>query len=137
MNKQVRVGVAVVIKRDSQILLGERIGAHGAHTWATPGGHLEFGESIEECAQREVFEETGLQVSAVSKLGFTNDVFEQEDKHYITLFVVAECEVGEAKIMEPNKCKQWKWFALDSLPKPLFLPMTNVLAENPELKTKF
>lgn len=76
-------------------------------------------------------------MSAVSKLGFTNDVFEQEDKHYITLFVVAECEVGEAKIMEPNKCKQWKWFALDSLPKPLFLPMTNVLAENPELKTKF
>ncbi|NOI80130.1 NUDIX domain-containing protein [Vibrio tubiashii] len=137
MKKEVRVGVAVVIKRDSQILLGERIGAHGAHTWATPGGHLEFGESIEECAEREVLEETGLQVNSVSKLGFTNDVFEQEDKHYITLFVIAECAAGEAQIMEPNKCKQWKWFALDSLPEPLFLPMTNLLAENPNLTAKY
>ncbi|KLN66576.1 MULTISPECIES: nucleotide triphosphate diphosphatase NUDT15 [Vibrio] len=136
MSQEVRVGVAAIIKRDNRILLGERIGAHGANTWATPGGHLEFGESIAECVQREVLEETGLQISATTKLGFTNDVFEQEGKHYITLFVVAENAIGDAKVMEPNKCKQWKWFAVDSLPEPLFLPMKNFLAENPSLTTK-
>ena len=52
MNKQVRVGVGVVIMRNGKILLGERIGSHGANTWATPGGHLEVGESIEACAAR-------------------------------------------------------------------------------------
>ena len=128
MSQEVRVGVAAIIKRDNRILLGERIGAHGANTWATPGVHLEFGESIAECVQREVLEETGLQISATKKLGFTNDVFEQEGKHYITLFVVAENAIGDAKVMEPNKCKQWKWFAVDSLPEPLFLPMKNFLA---------
>ena len=35
MSEHVRVGVAVVIIRDGKILLGERIGSHGANTWAT------------------------------------------------------------------------------------------------------
>ncbi len=134
MSKEVRVGVGVIIFRNNRILLGERIGAHGAHTWATPGGHLEMGESIEDCAIRETLEETGLVVNTIQKLGFTNDIFEAEEKHYITLFVIANCEDGEAEIREPNKCLQWRWCALDDLPKPLFLPLTNLLQENPKLK---
>mgnify|MGYP000485579306 FL=1 len=84
MSNDVRVGVAVIIMRQNTILLGERIGAHGANTWATPGGHLEFGESVEQCAIREVFEETGLNISQITKLDFTNDIFSAEKKHYIT-----------------------------------------------------
>nr|CDQ34781.1 bifunctional nicotinamide mononucleotide adenylyltransferase/ADP-ribose pyrophosphatase [Virgibacillus halodenitrificans] len=129
MKKQVQVGVAAVILREGRVLLGERIGSHGAHTWATPGGHLELCESIEECAQRETFEETGLVVDAFKKLSFTNDVFEQEGKHYVTLFVVACCSNGKPQIIEPDKCKQWKWFELDKLPEPLFLPLANLLKE--------
>jgi 8-oxo-dGTP diphosphatase len=108
-------------------LLGERIGSHGSHTWATPGGHLELGESIEQCAKREVLEETGLVVESFTKLGFTNDIFEQEGKHYVTLFVLAECTQGAPQVTEPNKCLQWKWRSLDDLPQPLFLPLENFL----------
>lgn len=129
MQQAVRVGVAAIIVRDGRILLGERIGSHGAHTWATPGGHLEFGESIEACAARETLEETGLVVSSFKKLGFTNDVFEQDNKHYITLFVVGTSDEGEPQVMEPNKCKQWQWCALDDLPAPLFLSLNNLLKE--------
>lgn len=127
MSQEVRVGVAAVILREGRVLLGERIGSHGAYTWATPGGHLEWGESIEECAKRETLEETGLVVSGFEKLSFTNDIFEKENKHYITLFVVASDVSGEPQVTEPDKCKQWKWFKLDELPKPLFLPLTNLL----------
>ncbi|NRB70207.1 MAG: NUDIX domain-containing protein [Vibrio sp.] len=130
MNKEVRVGVAAVILREGRVLLGERIGSHGAHTWATPGGHLELGESIEECAKRETLEETGLSVDSFTKLGFTNDIFEKEGKHYVTLFVVASCSSGEPEVMEPDKCKQWQWFELDQLPEPLFLPLTNLMKES-------
>ena len=129
MNNQVRVGVAAVIFREGRILLGERSGSHGANTWATPGGHLELGESIEECAQRETLEETGLEVGAVKKLGFTNDIFEKEGKHYVTLYVVATSSSGEPHVMEPHQCKQWQWFDLDELPEPLFLPLVNLLKE--------
>lgn len=134
MNKEVRVGVGVLIFRNNRILLGERIGAHGANTWATPGGHLEMGESIEECARREVFEETGLAVESITKLSFTNDIFKEEGKHYVTLFVVAACHSGEAEVKEMEKCKQWQWYDLSDLPEPLFLPLTNLLKENPHFE---
>jgi len=129
MNKEVRVGVAAVIVREGAVLLGERIGSHGSHTWATPGGHLELGESVEECAERETYEETGLVVSDFKKLCFTNDIFDKENKHYVTLFVVANSLSGEPKITEPDKCTQWKWFKPDELPEPLFLPLKNLLKD--------
>ncbi|MFQ0976260.1 nucleotide triphosphate diphosphatase NUDT15 [Vibrio campbellii] len=134
MNKQVRVGVATIILRDGAILLGERIGSHGANTWATPGGHLELGESIEDCAKREVLEETGLIVDSIEKFTFTNDIFEKEGKHYVTLFVVASSASGEPQVTEPDKCKQWKWCRLDDLPEPLFLPLINLLKEDNTLE---
>lgn len=134
MNKEVRVGVGVIIWRNNRILLGQRIGSHGAETWATPGGHLEVGESIEECAQREVLEETGLVVNSFTKLGFTNDIFEEEKKHYVTLFVAASSDAGEPQVTEPDKCRQWKWCKLDELPEPLFLPIINLLQEDPKLE---
>ncbi|WP_045382335.1 nucleotide triphosphate diphosphatase NUDT15 [Vibrio campbellii] len=134
MNKQVRVGVATIILRDGAILLGERIGSHGANTWATPGGHLELGESIEDCAKREVLEETGLIVDSIEKFTFTNDIFEKEGKHYVTLFVVASSTSGEPQVTEPDKCKQWKWCRLDDLPEPLFLPLINLLKEDNTLE---
>ena len=129
MSEHVRVGVAVVIIRDGKILLGERIGSHGANTWATPGGHLEMGEEIAACAIRETLEETGLKVSDVSQLGFSNDVFNPLNKHYVTLYVMANGVEGEPEIMEPNKCLGWQWFALDELPKPLFLSLENFLKQ--------
>ena len=54
-----------------------------------PGGHLDFGESFERCAVREVLEETGLSVNAdsIQFLTATNDIMTSENKHYITIFV--------------------------------------------------
>lgn len=72
-----------------KFILGQRLGSHGASTWALPGGHLEFGESFEECAKREVLEETDLELEDVHFLTATNDVFSVEGKHYITVFVTA------------------------------------------------
>lgn len=58
-----RVGVGVfVINEKDHVLLGKRTGSHGAGTLALPGGHLELHESFQECAAREVLEETGLLV---------------------------------------------------------------------------
>jgi len=74
MSNVVQVGVGVIIIRDDHILLGERTGAHGTGTWALPGGELEMGERIEDCARREVLEETGLELASIKKYGFTNDV---------------------------------------------------------------
>lgn len=122
-----KVGVGVLIKKDDRILFGRRINSHGNLTWSFPGGHLEHRETIEECAAREVFEETGLKINDIEFLTATNDIFENEKKHYITLFVTARTSSDDPKIMEPNKCEEWRWFEPTSLPKPLFLPIENLL----------
>lgn len=118
-----RVGVAVLVQRDGRVLLGRRQGAHGAGTWALPGGHLEFGESIEGCARRELLEETGLQILSCSLGPYTNDVFEAEGQHYVTLFVLATPGPGEPQVLEPHKCDGWGWFEWSQLPQPLFDPL--------------
>jgi 8-oxo-dGTP diphosphatase len=121
-----RVGVAVFVLRGDQFLLGRRRGSHGAGEWALPGGHLEFGETIEDCARREVKEETGLTLGAIRFGPFSNDLFLAEGKHYVTLFVLAEAPEGTPELREPRKCAGWEWHRWSALPEPLFLPLRSL-----------
>ncbi|CCC06334.1 unnamed protein product [Sordaria macrospora k-hell] len=109
-----RVGVAAIIRdAEGKMLVGVRKGSHGAGTLQFPGGHLEFGEDPFQCAVRETEEETGLKVVAEKDVSFTNDVFEAENKHYITLFVSCKRldEQQKPEIMEPLKCESWTWMS--------------------------
>lgn len=121
-----RVGLGVVVIREGKILLGKRKNSHGEGCWCFPGGHLEFGESWEECAHRETLEETGLKIKNVRFATATNDFFKKEDKHYITIIMVADWVEGEAQILEPDKCQKWTWFDWHELPEPLFVPQQNL-----------
>ena len=124
-----RVGVAAIVIRDGQVLIGRRLSAsHGHDTWQFPGGHLEWGESIAHCALREVAEETGLEAVVTGYGPFTNDLFVDEGKHYVTLFVLATAPVGQPQVMEPEKCAEWRWCDWDALPEPRFLSIEHLLA---------
>ncbi|HSW04030.1 nucleotide triphosphate diphosphatase NUDT15 [Aquabacterium sp.] len=117
------VGIGAIVLRQGRVLLGQRRGAHGAGTWALPGGHLEYGETVEQCARREVAEETGLALDHIVHGPYTSDVFEAVGKHYVTLFVLAACADGEPALREPDKCSRWDWFRWSELPTPLFAPL--------------
>lgn len=125
-----KIGVGVIIIKDNKVLLGKRMNAHGEGSWCFPGGHLEFNEEVEDCATREVKEETGISIKNIRKATFTNDIFEKEKKHYVTIFVVCDFASGEVTITEPEKCERWDWFKWDALPQPLFIPIQNLLSQN-------
>jgi 8-oxo-dGTP diphosphatase len=122
-----RVGVGVIIERNGQVLLIKRTNVHGAGTWSTPGGHLEYGESPEECAIREVNEETGLNIGDVRFKGITNDLFEVSEKHYITIWMEGSYLAGEPIVSVSREASDVGWFSWDTLPKPLFLPLQNFM----------
>ncbi len=126
MLKFPRIGVAVIVVKNGKVLLGKRKGAHGSGTWALPGGHLHFGETIEACARREVMEETGLSIADIQTGPYTNDIFTQEDKHYVTLYMVARYAGGRLQTKEPEKCEIWDWFDWHNLPEPRFLSLNNL-----------
>lgn len=124
-----KVGVGVFVVRDGKVLVGQRQGSHGAGTWSLPGGHLEMNESIEVCAAREIVEETGMSITNIRHLDFSNDIMLEEQKHYVTLFVVADWVSGEAEMKEPEKCSEWRWVEWPHIPEPKFLPLQNFIAQ--------
>ena len=122
-----RVGVGVLVVRDGRVLLGRRLGSHGAGTWAPPGGHLEPGETVDACARREALEETGLVLGDVAPGPWSVDDFPEIARRYVTLFAVADA-AGEPGRREPDKCAGWAWCAWDALPEPLFAPLASLRA---------
>ena len=122
-----KVGMGIVVVKDNKILMMQRRNAHGDGSWSIPGGHLEYFEELENCAIREVFEETGVKVKNPTFVDVTNDFFPEEDKHYITIFMKAEYESGEPKITEPDKCVNVDWREFEKLPSPLFIPFQNLI----------
>ena len=125
MSQEPKVGTATIITRDNKVLLMKRRGPHGNGTWSPPGGHLDFGESPEQCAAREAKEEVGVDVENLQFRAVTNDLFEDSGRHYITLWLEAGSFNGEPSIIAEKEVEEIGWFAWDALPQPLFLPLEN------------
>ena len=116
--EKIKVGIGVMVLKGKKVLLTKRKGAHGSGEWAFPGGHLEFGESIEDCAKRECREEAGIEIKNIKFIRVSN--MRKYGKHYLDLGIMAEWKKGKPKVMEPERAEEWGWYYIDNLPRPLF-----------------
>lgn len=146
-----RTGIAVfILNSKNEFIFGKRKGSHGQGTWALPGGHLELHETFEECARREILEETSLELGHVQYMTAVNSPRIDGTKHYITIFMVASLADPEAQpqLLEPNKCEGWNWISWDTMlgwykdgqsgshkgsENVLFLPMADLIEQRPGL----
>ena len=129
-NDTLRQGVGVWLFNPSgQVLMGLRLSKHGFNTWSAPGGKPEANESLIDTAIRETLEETGIALTPrmLKFLCTTDDVF--PDTHYLTTHYRVDNVKVRPSVLEPNKCKEWRWFDLNKLPKNLFLPAQNLLKQ--------
>lgn len=133
MSSRPFVGIGVLVQKDGRYLFGKRITKHGQGTWSVPGGHLEYGESFEECAAREVMEETGVKIKNIGIYVTVNNIFRDENTHSITVFMLSDWDSGEPKVTEPDKFIDIGWYDLKKLPEPLFLPIKQLQKAKPEL----
>ena len=75
-----------------------------------------------------MLEETGVTGANPRFVALTNDIFPEEGKHYITIWMLVDYAGGDAALTAPEESTEVGWFGWDALPQPLFIPMQNLLA---------
>ena len=120
MMNVIKIGCEVFLIKNGAVLLGRRKNCSGAETWGLPGGHLEFGETILECAKRELKEELGIEGLQLTLISVVDAI--DEGGQYVHMSFLLEQFLGEIRCMEPDLCYEWKFFELDKLPQDVFKP---------------
>lgn len=77
--------------------------------WGVPGGHWEDGETLKECAIREVKEETGLTCRKVKLISVYDFYNSKKKKSYVTIGMKAVYVKGELKDHVKEGRKNWCW----------------------------
>ncbi|MEI8172204.1 MAG: NUDIX hydrolase [Deltaproteobacteria bacterium] len=95
------VGVGAVVIKDGKVLLVKRGIAPSKGMWAIPGGSLKLGETLQEGAEREILEETGVVVKAGNPF-YSFDFFERDDNgrirfHYVIVDMMADYVSGDVQ----------------------------------------
>lgn len=109
-----RIRVALVIIQNEKILLVQHCKG-GKCYWLLPGGGLDYGETIQECAIRELLEETNLKVKLKRLLFVSESIPEDRHRHIVNLYFEAEVCGGELKRGKEQILQDVRFFDLKEL----------------------
>jgi 8-oxo-dGTP diphosphatase len=114
-----RVAVGAVVIHQDKVLLVLRGKAPAKDMWAIPGGSVNLGETLQAAAEREVLEETGLQINA-GEIIYAFDTIQRDQAgrvqyHYVILDLEAEAVDPTQPLMPADDVRQAGWFSLADL----------------------
>jgi 8-oxo-dGTP pyrophosphatase MutT (NUDIX family) len=138
--KVIRPGTCAAVFNERGEILLQRRADNGF--WSMPGGAIDPGESVEQGALREVWEETGLQVRMVRLVGVYSDPHNYMITHYpggdivhnVSLCFVCERVAGTLQLSDEST--DIGYFPVEALPEPMMpshlIRLKDVLAQRPE-----
>ncbi len=111
------IGVGALVFHNHQVLLVKRRYAPNAGQWAIPGGKQQFGETLQQTAEREIFEETGIRIRA-GKPVYTFEFIEHNDngtpeRHYVVIDLASTWLDGTPA--GADDALDARWFRADEL----------------------
>jgi ADP-ribose pyrophosphatase len=129
-----RVAVGAIVFNNDKVLLVRRAQPPSRDLWAIPGGRLELGETLQEAAEREILEETGITIIAREPI-YTFDYIDRDQSgrarfHYVIVDLSADYVRG--KPIAGDDAAEARWVSAGELPALKVSSKTLVL-----LKTHF
>jgi len=105
------VAVGAVVFKDNRVLLIRRGKPPAEDLWAIPGGRVEIGETLQEAAEREIMEETGIVIRALDPV-YTFDVIDRDTRghirfHYVIVDLTAEYIRGNPRAGDDAAAARW------------------------------
>lgn len=113
---------AMIINTKGELFLAKRsqMVKNERGCWETPGGSVEFGETLEQAVKREIQEECGVEIDIIRQFPAEDHIIPNDKQHWVATTFLAKIKAGQTpKILETNKCEAIGWFSLNSLPSPL------------------
>ncbi len=102
------LAVDVMIYRGREFLLIKRGKPPYRGYWALPGGHVKYGETVEEAAAREAEEETGFEIELRDMIGVYSKPDRDPRYHVVSIAFLAEIAGGAQK--ETEEALELRWF---------------------------
>jgi len=94
--------------------------------WALPGGFVDYGESLEQAAQREAYEETGLSLKGLEQFRAYSDPDRDPRQHTLSMVFTA---TGTGELKSGDDAAEAMVFPLTTLPSPLCFDHAIILAD--------
>lgn len=110
MTDRPKLVVSVIVRRKDKFLLVKETLENGKDYWIIPGGKVEFGETIEDAARREIEEETGIKAKKLTFLSYYEAITTKHNYHSVIFFF--ETRTNKVKLEDDieGKVIEAKWF---------------------------
>ncbi len=118
MDKKQVITACVFLHKDGKVLIGKRSKTKSflPGKWELPGGHVEFGETVEECLKRELREEFNMDINLDKLFAEYTYVMNDGKDHVIEVLYFATMKNSNQKIkINKNEIEEYKWIFKDEV----------------------
>ena len=134
-----QIAVGAVVFNQNRVLLVKRGKPPSQNEWAIPGGSVKLGETLQQAAEREIYEETGIVIQAHQPI-YVFDLVQKDESdkirfHYIIIDLIAEYKDG--KLLPGDDALDARWFAETEIENLMLNSMTRKLLGKWFLRYKF
>jgi 8-oxo-dGTP diphosphatase len=128
MEKKIIVGTVLAYIKNNKILLIKRNNPPYVGKICLPGGKIHFGEHVQECAEREFLEETGIKAQCKAIRGVVSEILHEKDEK-IQHFLMFVCEMhGDETNIKHSSEGELNWYPIDDLPSDI-VPSDKMMIE--------
>ncbi|MBI4837101.1 MAG: NUDIX domain-containing protein [Candidatus Portnoybacteria bacterium] len=120
MDKKFEIIVRLVFLKNNKILFCKQ---KTEDYYFLPGGHVEFGESVNDSIGREIAEELDAMASEISFIGAIENIFSDEDGNHHELNLVFSARLDKDDALSKENHLEFAWVDADGLESQTIYPI--------------